>query len=153
MIIDDLKNINFYSNFNSSIKLALRFIKDNANCFAKEGRYEINKNIYAVIETSIPKSLKQQKLEAHRKYIDVQYIVDGYDVIGYRSLLDCYQIYKDYDETKDIEFFNDKPDFNIVINEGHFSIFFPSDAHAPLCGEKPVKKCIVKIDVNTVLSK
>jgi YhcH/YjgK/YiaL family protein len=94
MIIDDFKNINFYSNFNSSIKLALRFIKENAKCFAKEGRYEINKDIYAVIETSLPKALKEQKLEAHRKYSDVQYVVDGYDVIGYRSFLDCYQIIK-----------------------------------------------------------
>jgi beta-galactosidase beta subunit len=72
-----------------------------------------------------------------QQYTERQYIVDGYDVIGHRSLLDCYQIYKDYDETKDkdIEFFNDKSDFNIVINEGHFSIFFPSAAYAPLCGE------------------
>jgi YhcH/YjgK/YiaL family protein len=134
MIIDDLKNINFYSNFNNSIKLVLHFIKANVSCL-KEGRYEINKNVYAVIETSHPKALKEQKLEVHKKYVDVQYIVDGYDVISYKSLLDCSQICKDYDEAKDIEFFNDKPDFNILINEGHFAIFFPSDAHAPLCGE------------------
>jgi beta-galactosidase beta subunit len=43
MIIDDFKNINFYSNFNSSIKLALRFIKDNADYFAKEGRKDVMK--------------------------------------------------------------------------------------------------------------
>jgi YhcH/YjgK/YiaL family protein len=150
MIIDDLKNINFYSNFNSSIKLALDFIKANASRYA-QGRYEINKNDYAVIEMSPPKALKDQKLEVHRKYIDVQYILDGYDVIGCASLLKCSQIYKDYDETKDIEFFDDKPDFSIILNKGKFVIFFPNDAHAPLCGEKLVKKCIIKIDVNTFL--
>jgi YhcH/YjgK/YiaL family protein len=152
MIIDALKNINFYSTFNSSIKLAFDFIKANATRFTKEGRYEINENIYAVIETSLPKAAKEQKLEVHRKYIDVQYIIDGYDLIGWCSLLNCGQIYKDYDEVKDIEFFNDKPDFNIILNEGHFAIFFPNDTHAPLECEKPVKKCIVKIDKNISLA-
>ncbi len=46
MIIDDLKNINFYSTFNHSIKLAFDFIKANATRFTKEGRYEINENIF-----------------------------------------------------------------------------------------------------------
>jgi YhcH/YjgK/YiaL family protein len=66
--------------------------------------------------------------------------------------LNCGQIYKDYDEAKDIEFFNDKPGLTIVLNEGHFAIFFPNDAHAPLRGEKPVKKCIVKINKNIFLA-
>jgi beta-galactosidase beta subunit len=67
--------------------------------------------------------------------------------------LKCKQIYKNYDEAKDIEFFNDKPDFNVVLNKGHFVIFFSNDAHVLLWGrgEKPVKKYIVKIDINTIL--
>jgi beta-galactosidase beta subunit len=63
-------------------------------------------------------------LEVHKKYVDVYYIVDGCDVIGYRSLLDCGQIYKDYDKAKDIELFNDKPDFNILITKVISQYFF-----------------------------
>ncbi|MDR3256447.1 MAG: YhcH/YjgK/YiaL family protein [Endomicrobium sp.] len=145
MITDDLENINFYSNINNAIKEALEFIKVNISCSSKEQRYEINNNMYSVVETSKPKKSSNQKLEIHRKYIDVQYIIDGYDVIGWKSLSNCKKIYKNYDKSKDIAFFNDYPDFNIILKQGSFSVFFQQDAHAPLCGKLPVKKCIVKV--------
>ncbi|MDR1926339.1 MAG: YhcH/YjgK/YiaL family protein [Endomicrobium sp.] len=150
MITDDIKSIDFYSNIATFIKEALEFIKINISSFSKEQRYEINDRMYAIVETSYPKKPPEQKLEAHRKYIDVQYIIEGYDVIGWKNLLNCKEVYKNYDELKDIIFFNDKHDFDIFLNPGTFAVFFPQDAHAPLCGKKPVKKCIVKINVQQI---
>jgi YhcH/YjgK/YiaL family protein len=147
MITDDLKNIEFYLNFNNVIKESLDFIRFNISSSSKEKRYEISDNIYAIVETSQPKKISEQKLEIHKKYIDVQYIIDGYDVIGWKNLHNCNEVYKDYDESKDIAFFDDKADFDIVLNSGSFAIFFPQDAHAPLCGKNAVKKCIVKIGI------
>jgi YhcH/YjgK/YiaL family protein len=80
----------------------------------------------------------------------VQYIIDGYGIIGHKSLSECKEIYKYYEEVKDIAFFNDKPDFDIVLNSGSFAVFFPQDAHAPLRGKIAVKKCIVKIRVKVL---
>jgi YhcH/YjgK/YiaL family protein len=145
MIIDSLNNVGFYLTFNAAVKEALDFIKTKLSSLSEERRYEINENMYAVVETSRPKKISEQKLEVHRKYIDVQYIIDGYDVIGHKSLANCKEIYKDYEEVKDIAFFNDRPDFDVVLNSGSFAVFFPQDAHAPLCGKTAVKKCIVKI--------
>lgn len=146
MITDNIKNIGLYFNNLSSLEKAHDFIKDNINKLSLEKKYQISDDMYAIIETSLPKPRNDQKLEVHRKYIDLQYIIDGYDIIGWKSLIDCKDIYIDYNQKKDIAFYNDKPDFNIRLNEGHFSLFFPEDAHAPLCGNSPVKKCIIKIN-------
>jgi YhcH/YjgK/YiaL family protein len=72
MIIDDLKNIGFYSNFNSVVKEALDFIKVNVFFSSEEKRYEICGNMYAIVETSQPKKISKQKPEIHKKYIDAQ---------------------------------------------------------------------------------
>jgi beta-galactosidase beta subunit len=77
MIIDNSKNIGLYSYIGDAIGEALRFIKPNISCSSKEQRYEINSSMYAVVETSKPKELSEWKLEIYRKYIDVQYVIDG----------------------------------------------------------------------------
>ncbi|MDR2067124.1 MAG: YhcH/YjgK/YiaL family protein [Endomicrobium sp.] len=146
MIIDDLKNINFYSEVSPIIKESLSFIKTNLSTF-EERRYNINEYMFAVVETSFPKPVVEQKLETHKKYIDVQYVIEGYDIMGWKNLLNCNQIYKNYQLSKDIAFYSDKPDFNIVLNQGTFAVFFPHDAHVRLCSTSPVKKCIVKIAI------
>jgi YhcH/YjgK/YiaL family protein len=146
MIIDDLKNINFYSQISPIIKESLSFIKTNLSTF-EERRYNINEYMFAVVETSFPKPVVEQKLETHKKYIDVQYIIEGYDIMGWKNLLNCNQIYKDYQLSKDIAFYSDKPDCNIVLNQGTFAVFFPHDAHVRLYSTLPVKKCIVKIAI------
>jgi YhcH/YjgK/YiaL family protein len=146
MIIDDLKNINFYSEISPIIKESLSFIKTNLSTF-EEMRYNINEYMFAVVETSFPKPVIEQKLETHKKYIDVQYVIEGYDIMGWKNLLNCNQIYKNYQLSKDIAFYSDKPDFNIVLNQGTFAVFFPHDAHVRLCSTLPVKKCIVKIAI------
>ena len=116
-----------------------------------EGKHIINDNMYAIVEKNSPKPKEEQKLEAHRKYVDLQYIIEGSDVIGWKNLSECADIYKDYENSKDIIFFNEVPDFNIILNKGSFALFFPQDAHAPLCGNKTVFKCVVKIKTELFL--
>jgi beta-galactosidase beta subunit len=83
----------------------------------------------------------------------VQYAIDGYNVIGWESLSNCKEIYKNYDELKGIAFFNDKPDFNVVLKRESFAEFFPQNAHHLLCIKSPVKKYTVKAGVDTFRSK
>ena len=146
MITDNVKNINLYFNNFPFLKIAYEFINNNINESTAEQKYHINDDMYAVVETSAPKPAYEQKLEIHRKYIDLQYIIKCYDIIGWKSLRECGNIYAGYDVEKDIAFYNDKPDFNIKLNAGYFALFLPGDAHAPLCGDFPVKKCIIKIN-------
>jgi YhcH/YjgK/YiaL family protein len=152
MIVDNFENLNFYRKKFQFLKNAFDFLENERGYFpAFEGRVDIDENIYAVVGISQPKLLTEQKLEAHRKYVDLQSVISGTDVVGWKSLFLCKEVYKEYDAAKDIELFNDESDFQIALNPGSFAFFFASDAHAPLCGLSPVKKCVIKIKTELFL--
>ena len=66
-------------------------------------------------------------------------------VVGWKALADCHEPVSDY--RTDIQFFHDAPATWIAVPPGHFCIFFPEDAHAPLVGEGIIRKVIFKIAV------
>jgi biofilm protein TabA len=53
-----------------------------------------------------------------------------------------------YDADRDIEFFGDAPQVWTRLPPGHFMIFYPHDAHAPLAAEGSCDKVVMKIAVN-----
>ena len=67
--------------------------------------------------------------EAHRKYLDIQYIVKGKEVVGYAPLDNC-QIVGEFNEEKDIGKYTGDFEY-ITINEGICYVAFPEDAHMP----------------------
>ena len=67
--------------------------------------------------------------EAHRKYLDIQYIVKGKEVMGWADLAACTPT-DAFSEENDIGFYT--ADFNfITVNEGICYVVFPEDAHMP----------------------
>ena len=67
--------------------------------------------------------------EAHRKYLDIQYIVKGKEVMGWADLGEC-TIQGEFNEEKDIGKYTG--DFvYTTINEGICYVAFPEDAHMP----------------------
>jgi YhcH/YjgK/YiaL family protein len=91
---------------------------------------------------------KGAKLEAHRRYIDIQYCVTGSDVIGWKPASTCRDPEQAYDEQKDLQFFRDAADSWVTIPQGSFGIFCPEDAHAPAGAEGPIHKVVVKVAVD-----
>ena len=67
--------------------------------------------------------------EAHRKYLDIQYIVKGQEVVGYAPLEEC-QIVGEFSEEKDIGKYTGNFEY-ITIGEGMCYVAFPEDAHMP----------------------
>jgi biofilm protein TabA len=61
---------------------------------------------------------------------------------------ECRQREADFLPEKDYEFFTDEPQAWIRVCAGNFVIFFPEDAHAPLCGEGQVHKVVLKVAVD-----
>jgi len=88
------------------------------------------------------------KLEAHRKYIDIQLVLEGDETMGWKPLADCLNPVSEHSMEKDIRFFHDAPASWIAVPPDHFCIFFPEDAHAPLVGKGQVRKVIFKVAVN-----
>ena len=67
--------------------------------------------------------------EAHRKYMDIQYIVKGKEVMGWADLADC-KIVGEFNEEKDIGMYEGDFEY-ITVNEGICYVAFPEDAHMP----------------------
>jgi YhcH/YjgK/YiaL family protein len=147
MIIDNIKNAEFYSGISENICTALDFIKNNDLSKYENGRYEIDGDkIYVLVQDYQTKPISEGRLEAHRKYIDIQYIIRGCERMGYAAL-DGVQPSTEYDEVKDLIFYEGCGDF-VTAKQGDFLVFAPQDAHMPgIMAEKSsyVKKAVFKI--------
>jgi len=87
--------------------------------------------------------------EAHRKYLDIQYIVKGQEVVGWADLADC-ELVGEFNETKDVGKYSGNFEY-MTINEGICYVAFPEDAHMPgrhLDVPNDFVKVVVKLKVN-----
>lgn len=100
-----------------------------------------------------PKASK--KLESHVRYIDIQCLIEGEEVIGYARHSSEHIICQDELETKDFALYEDPvEEMDLVLNPGMFAIFFPSDLHRPGVSRSedvPIKKAVVKISCDLLL--
>ena len=150
MIIDKIANARLYKGLSKRIEKAFEYIKATDLKNIKPGKYEIDgENIFALISEYKTKSEQEGKLEAHRKYIDVQYVISGEEQMGYVPL-NGQQILEPYKEENDIVFFTGDKSFTKVTT-GMFAIFFSEDVHMPgimIKESLPVKKLVIKVRTN-----
>jgi YhcH/YjgK/YiaL family protein len=150
MIIDKIENAKIYYNLSDRIKKSLDYITQTDLKELQPGKYEIDgENLFALISEYETKTESEGKLEAHKKYIDVQYVIEGEELMGY-SPLGNQQVLEPYKEENDIIFFSGEKSF-IRVKKGMFAIFFPADVHIPgICVENKsrVKKLVIKVKVD-----
>jgi YhcH/YjgK/YiaL family protein len=150
MIIDKIENSHLYEGISERIKKAFYYIRNTDLIKIQTGKYEIDgENIFALINEYKTKSESEGKLEAHRKYIDVQYVISGEELMGY-SPLGSQQILEPYKDENDIIFFKGEKSFTKV-SSGMFAIFFPEDVHMPGINDgkiSDVKKLVIKVRIN-----
>ncbi len=60
---------------------------------------------------------------------------------------DCKEQKGEYNPDKDVLFYNDTPDMYFQLTDSQFVIFYPDDVHAPMIGEGPIKKLVVKVRI------
>lgn len=132
-------------------QVAFDFLKKNNLNELALGRYDLSDDgIYATVSEYETKEHETAKYEAHRKYIDIQYVSKGEEYI---DLLPMNEITEnpDYDEQADIMFLEGKPGTRLHADKEHFFVFFPDDVHKP-CLEigktAMVRKIVVKIPWN-----
>lgn len=147
MIIDKLENAHLYKNLGERISKSFEYIRTTDLKNLPAGRYPIDgENIFALVSEYKTKSEAEKKLEAHKKYIDVQYVISGEELMGYAPLGNQ-QILETYKEENDIEFYTGDKLFTKV-SEGMFAIFFPEDVHMPGISTgkiSDVKKLVIKV--------
>ena len=148
MIKDSLHNFRHFIKIRPAFDKAFEFLSRKGLADIPDGKYAIEGDeLFAVISHSQGKGVKNARLEAHRKYIDIQFVIEGKELIGISRADECKHILSDYDPEKDIMFFSDKPQKYIKLKHYDFVIFFPSDAHAPLAEKTIVHKAVIKVRV------
>lgn len=150
MIIDVLENANLYREVNNKFNKAFNFLRNMDLLRLNPGKYEIEgTSIYAIVDNYFTLPKEEGLWEAHRRYIDIQFVVKNKEQIGYANLRQM-QNCTEYDQEKDILFFKGTGSY-FIIPPGTFVILTPQDVHMPgIAIEKPeaVKKIVLKILIN-----
>ena len=148
MILDRLSNADRYVTLHPLFEQAFRALRVADLRSAPDGKQAVDgDNLFLMIARSAGKGRAGAKLEAHRRYIDIQYCLEGTDRIGWKPTDGCKEE-TPYDADSDLAFYRDVPESWFEVPAGFFAIFFPDDAHAPLAGDGPVHKVIVKVTVD-----
>jgi len=156
MIFDKISNLKLYEKvLPAPLIKGLQYLKETDIVKLESGKYEIDgENIFAMVQdySTFPK--EERRPEAHRKYIDIQYLAQGSEIIGYAPVRPDYQIAEDLLEEKDLLFYSQIYDeTDLVLDEGMFAIFFPDEIHRPCCqnrAESYVKKVVVKVAASLI---
>ena len=114
------------------------------------GRYEIEgAAFFALVQEYHTSPKEEKKPEAHRKYVDIQYVAQGAEVIGYGLDNPANEISGDRLAEKDVlNFRSVQNEIDLILTQGMYTILFPQDVHRPGChyGEGGnVKKVVLKI--------
>jgi YhcH/YjgK/YiaL family protein len=149
MVVDTIENISLYKSLGEKISRALDYLKSTDFETMPSGRYAVEgEDIFAIVNEYETKDKKDCEAEAHRKYIDVQFIVKGEELFGYTPLANQLPV-KDYDEENDYAVYNNEVSY-IKLEPGMFIIFYPTDIHQPevkVYEPMMVKKVVMKVKV------
>jgi YhcH/YjgK/YiaL family protein len=160
MILDTLAALTPLIGANDRLRRAVEFLRDPASpCLEPLGfglenkrRIEIcGDQVYAIVQRYQTMSSEHAFWEAHRRYAEVQFIVEGEETMGWAPL-SAMQIVNDYDPERDLAVLRlapaSRPQF-FTLGPGLAAIFFPGDAHMPGINAgtetRAVKKIVVKV--------
>jgi len=148
MIIDRIENARLYYAVHPKFEQAFNYVRQIDVHTIAAGRYEIEGDaMYAIVQEYDTKVKEEGKWEAHRRYIDLQYVVRGAEGIGYANIHHLQQ--GEYDPAKDFLPLFGEGD-QVIVKSGCFVLLLPEDAHMPgmaLNAPALVKKVVVKIAV------
>ncbi|MDB6170241.1 MAG: hypothetical protein JWM88_3105 [Verrucomicrobia bacterium] len=118
---------------------------------AADGRQEIEGDrLFALVQSYSTSPAAERKLEHHRTYADIQFMLAGEEVIEFAPLGGL-PVIAAYDEAKDFGLVRDPERRSaVLLRAGDFAVFFPEDAHKPGCAAGspgPVRKVVVKVRV------
>lgn len=150
MIVDKLENAAIYKKISPNLAKAIEFLQTANLDSMAVGKYPIDgENVIANISEYKTKEINLAKWEAHKQYIDIQYLVKGKEIIGFAQLSDMV-VTEEYNAEKDVMFLKGEGNY-VTIKNPVFTIFFPQDVHRPcvlIDKNELVKKLVIKVKVN-----
>lgn len=148
MILSTLQDCGRFEVLHPLFKKAFDYVKSHNLLDAPLGRIEVEGDAL-FINNSNPECVKAEKqvLEVHRKYIDIHVLLKGEETVGWKSLSDCRNETKPYNEDEDCALYDEQAATYVKMQPGQILIVWPEDAHAPVIGEGKIRKLIIKVKI------
>lgn len=151
MIVDKIERSACYNGLVPEFKEAMEFALSLAD--KPVGRYEYDGlpagTVFAMVQEGDTMPYEDGKVEAHRKYMDVQIMLDGGETVYYTDIKGLTEAVP-YKEDADIIFY-EKAGQPARIEKGMFYLVLPHDGHMPcreLDGPGTYRKVVLKIKVD-----
>jgi biofilm protein TabA len=164
MIYDHLSHQQLYRTVTPGLEKAFDYLL-NFDESTPDGRYELDGELLvAMVQTYETQPAAEKRYESHERYLDVQYIVSGEEIL-YHTPVNRLEISTPYSQAKDVMFFADPPATSaeaaatgwenpaVLMRAGDFCVLYPQDGHKPSCtppsakAAVKVKKVVMKVQV------
>ena len=150
MIYDTLEHLDAYRGVHPGVMRGLELLRDTDFSQWEDGRHEIDGERLFVLLQSYETKLENDTPEAHKKYIDIQYLLSGQELMGVGPLEEMTEEVEARPEG-DIWFYHG-PLSELLLSGSRFTALWPGDAHAPCIAvdqkSVPCRKCVVKVRVD-----
>lgn len=148
MIVNHISHYDFYKGINEKFDKAFEYIQNKNLDHLEPGFYELEgEELFLNVVEYETKNKDERVWESHKKYIDIQIILEGKEFIGY-ELFDRMKVKEDYNEQDDIYFLEGNLQSMVKLQKGDFIICYPQDAHMAgimVTGQEKVKKAVFKV--------
>jgi biofilm protein TabA len=153
MIADTLANAQRYQSLHPGFSEAFTWCREHMHEAIADGRVEINGDaLFVMVDTGTTKPAAERRFEAHRRYIDIQVNLRGSEIMEWLPRLGL-AIEIDFLPDNDVALFREPAGTRtrLLVEPGHFAIFWPEDAHKPICspdgGAVQYRKFVFKVAV------
>jgi len=147
MIYGTIEKEETYDFLTDRLKKCFAYIKEHSLEAMELGRYELEgDDLYMNLQELETQPLEGKPFEAHRRYLDLHYIVSGAERIDVNFLGRMRQ--ETYHEDRDLAVLTGEPSGSVLLKKGDFMICWPVDAHRPAGMENApqrIRKAVFKI--------
>lgn len=150
MIADSLPHAARYLVLHPLFRTAFDYLR-NFPRGAPDGRHPIEGDrLFALPQSYETAPSTEKRFEAHRRFIDIQFVLSGEEVIQH-SPTERLEVSEPYHDERDVVFFRDPVSASpTLLRAGDFAIYFPHDGHKPGClhtTPMAVRKIVIKVAV------
>ncbi|WP_348945969.1 YhcH/YjgK/YiaL family protein [Chitinibacter sp. FCG-7] len=135
------------------IETALDYLRSTDFSQMEPGRYPLDgEQMIAIVQTPQTQPWETGLPEFHQRYLDIQYVLEGEEIMGYHIAPHTPNLMKDQLAERDIAFVHPiEGESRLHLSAGMFAIFFPGELHKPcrsVTQSCTIKKVVIKIDAS-----
>lgn len=131
---------------------AINYLKNTDFSKMEPGSYPIgDKGVVAKLQRYESRTLDKCRPETHEKFIDIQFIYEGEESMGWCPVSPDLEVTEAYDPDRDVAFYKSLvPESSIILTKGYFAVLYPIDVHRPCASvdeahPSKVTKVVIKV--------